>query len=167
MSVYQDAGESSAHTHPLEADANGRWPDVFVPYIDSYDVLVTSADDVQLTFTQEIPNPNPVDVTVTVPPEETVTTGMIHAELINTTKTGYVRLNGRTMGNGASGATERANADTEDLFAYLWNNLTNTIAPVSGGRGGSAAADYAANKTITLPDMRGRALVGLDDMGAS
>src|SRR5215475_2104070 len=165
MSVYQDSAESSAHSHPLLADSNGRWPDVFVPYITSYDVRVTTADNVQLTYSLEIPNPNPVDVTTTTPPEETVQTGMIHAEFVNTTKSGYVRLNGRTMGNAASGATERANADTSDLFTYLWNNLTDAIAPVSTGRGGSAAADYAANKTITLPNMRGKTFVGLDDMG--
>src|SRR6185369_3563254 len=38
---------------------------------------------------------------------------------------------------------------------------------VSGGRGASAAADWAANKTIALPDFRGRALAGLDDMGST
>lgn len=167
MSVYQDAGESAAHTHPVVADADGRWPDIFVPYTLSYDVRVTTADDVQLTFTQEIPNPDPVDLSVSAPSEQLVVTGMIHAELINGTKTSYVRLNGRTMGNAASGGTERANADTSALFTYLWNNLDNTAAPVSGGRGGSAAADFAANKTITLPDFRGALPIGLDDMGAA
>lgn len=38
-------------------------------------------------------------------------------------------------------------------YAYLWNNVSNTYAPVSGGRGLSAAADFAANKTITIPDL--------------
>lgn len=165
LTVFSDAGESSAYTQPVEADANGRWPDVFIPYITSYDVRVTTAEGVQLTYTLEIPNPDPVDVTVVIPAENQVQTGMIHGELINTTKTGYVRLNGRTMGNGASGGTERANADTSSLFSYLWNNLTDAIAPVSGGRGASAAADFAANKTITLPSMQGRLFAGLDDMG--
>jgi len=167
LSVYEDAGEASAHPHPVVADANGRWPAVFVPYIVSYDVRVTSAFDVQLTYTQEIPNPDPIDLTVTIGAEEKVQTGMIHAEMVNTTKSGYVRLNGRTMGNAASSGTERANADTSALFTYLWNNLTDAIAPVSGGRGGSAAADYAANKTITLVNWQGAVPIGLDDMGAS
>lgn len=83
----------------------------------------------------------------------------------NASQSGFVRLNGRTMGNGASGATERANADTADLFAHLYNNLSDAIAAVSAGRGANAAADYAANKTITLPDMRGATPVGLDTMG--
>jgi len=167
LTVFQDAGASAAHPHPLLADANGRWPDVFVPYILAYDVQVTDANNVQLTFTQNIPNPDPVDLTVTVDPLNTVQTGMIHAEFVNTTKTGYVRLNGRTIGSATSVATERANADTSTLFAYLWNNLTDAVAPVSSGRGGSAAVDFAANKTITLPDMRGTTMAGLDDMGST
>jgi hypothetical protein len=170
QTVYQDAGQASAHAFPVVADSNGRWPDVFVPYINTaagYDVRVTTSDGVQLSFSQNIPNPNPVDVSVTIPAENQVQTGMIHGELINSTKTGYVRLNGRTIGNAVSGGTERANADTSALFTYLWNNVTDALAPVSGGRGGSAAVDYAANKTITLPDMRGSIMSGLDDMGNS
>src|SRR6266566_315904 len=85
MSVFRDSGESSAHPNPVVADANGRWPDVFVPYILSYDVRVTTADNVQLTYTLQIPNPDPVDLTVTIPADERVQTGMIHAELVNST----------------------------------------------------------------------------------
>jgi len=86
---------------------------------------------------------------------------------IQGTRTGWVRANGRTMGSASSGATERANADTSALFAYLWNNFSNTICPVSTGRGANAAADFAANKTITLLDWRGYVPGGLDDMGNS
>lgn len=78
---------------------------------------------------------------------------------------GWVQLNGRTIGNGSSGATERANADTEALFSLLWDSMADAQAAVSGGRGASAAADYAANKTIALPDARGRAIFGNDTMG--
>lgn len=84
-----------------------------------------------------------------------------------TAPSGWVRCNGRTIGNASSGATERANADTSALYTLLWTAYDNTVCPVSGGRGASAAADYAANKTLGLPDLRGRALFGLDDMGNS
>lgn len=84
-----------------------------------------------------------------------------------TAPTGWVRANGRTIGNASSGASERANADTEDLFTVLWDSFTNAVCAVSSGRGASAAADYAANKTIALPDLRGRGFFGLDDMGNS
>lgn len=79
--------------------------------------------------------------------------------------TGFVRANGRTIGSVSSGATERANADTSALFVFLWTADPNLV--VSGGRGASGAADFAANKTIVLPDWRGRNLAGLDDMGNS
>jgi hypothetical protein len=86
---------------------------------------------------------------------------------VDATRSGWVRANARTIGSSSSGATERANADTETLFLFLWNNFSDTRAPVSGGRGGSAAADWAANKTIGTIDMRGRAAFGGDDMGNS
>lgn len=84
-----------------------------------------------------------------------------------TAPTGWVRANGRTIGNASSGAAERANADTSSLFSFLWTNYSDSVCAVSSGRGASAAADYAANKTIALPDLRGRAFFGLDDMGNS
>lgn len=80
-------------------------------------------------------------------------------------RTGWVRDNGRTIGNAVSGASERANADCQNLFVYLWTNKNNTECPVSGGRGGSALADFNAGKTIQLPDKRGFAPCGATDMG--
>jgi hypothetical protein len=68
----------------------------------------------------------------------------------------------RTIGNASSSATERANADTADLFTHIWDRLSDTLAPCPGGRGGSGAADFAANKRITLPDWRGAGLRGFD-----
>jgi len=94
-------------------------------------------------------------------------TGAMLQYLGTTAPNGWVRGNGRTIGNASSSATERANADTEDLFTFLWDNFADAQCAVSTGRGASAAADYAANKTITLPDLRGRAFFGLDDMGAA
>lgn len=82
-------------------------------------------------------------------------------------RTGWVRDNGRTIGSATSGATERANADCEALFAYLWNKYSDTFCPVSTGRGANAAADWAANKTIQLRDKRNCVPGGLDDMGNS
>jgi microcystin-dependent protein len=73
---------------------------------------------------------------------------------------GWLLLEGGTIGNGSSGGTARANADTENLFGYLWDSLTNSEAAVSGGRGANASADFAANKTITLPNFKGRSPLG-------
>ena len=79
--------------------------------------------------------------------------------------TGFVRCNGRTIGSSTSGASERANSDTQALYVNFWTADPNLA--VSGGRGATAAADYAANKTLALPDCRGRVVAGLDDLGNS
>ncbi len=94
-------------------------------------------------------------------------TGDMIFNAVGGARTGWVRANGLTIGSASSGGTERANADTVNLYTYLWNGFSNAICPVSGGRGGSAASDFAANKTITLLDYRGRSPFGVDDMGNS
>lgn len=71
---------------------------------------------------------------------------------------GWVKLDDGTIGSASSGATTRANADTEDLFKLLWNSVSDAYAPVPGGRGATADIDWNANKQITLPAMLGRAM---------
>lgn len=97
----------------------------------------------------------------------TLQTGMVFPYIGTTAPTGFVMLSGRTIGNAASGATERANADTVTLYTLIWNSMANTEAAVSTGRGANAAADFAANKTINLPDARGRTIYGKDNMGGT
>jgi hypothetical protein len=80
---------------------------------------------------------------------------------------GFVLAAGKTIGNAGSLATERANIDCLTLFTLLWSITANAQCPVSGGRGASAAADWAANKTLTLPDHRGRVAAGLDNLGGT
>lgn len=96
-----------------------------------------------------------------------IPTGQMSDFVGTTAPTGWVLASGLTLGNASSGATGRANADTEELFTLLWNSFANAELAVSTGRGASAAADYAANKTIVIPDLRGRVAVGKDDMGGS
>lgn len=88
--------------------------------------------------------------------------GEIRAEIANpasdSAPSGWVWMRDLTIGNAASGATERANADCEDLFERIWNTVSDTYAPVTPGRGASAAADWGANKTIQLCTTLGRAM---------
>src|SRR6185437_13436948 len=83
--------------------------------------------------------------------------------------TGWVILNGQTIGSATSGASQRANSDTQNLFVYLWTNCaspsSNNHCTVVGGLGASALADFQANKKLTLPDLRDRDLAGRDCMG--
>src|SRR5215813_3163171 len=171
MTVFQDSSEATPHTIPVMADGSGRWPAVFIPFTVAYDVKVTDGQGSQLYYHRNIANPNPVDVTTVTPAEERIQTGMMIFEFTSNTKSGYVRANGRSIGNVASNATERANADTSNLFTYVWNNIAAGVAPVfdSTGatvtRGPSAASDFSANRAIKLPDMRGAIAMGMDGMG--
>lgn len=85
-------------------------------------------------------------------------TGDVKATFKTVADAGWVWMNDGSIGSAVSGATTRANADTEALYTLLWNNVSDSWAPVSGGRGANAAADFAANKTLTLPRALGRAL---------
>lgn len=85
--------------------------------------------------------------------------GDVKATIRSTSPTGWLLLNGDSIGSAAS-AADQASDDYEDLFGYFWDSMADTEAAVSGGRGASAAADWAANKTLTMPDARGRAIIG-------
>ncbi len=86
---------------------------------------------------------------------------------------GYVSANGKTIGNGSSNGTDRANADTQFLFAYVWANCSNTQCqlynsagtPIS--RGANAAADFAANDAIAVWNMNGLGTMTADSQNGS
>jgi hypothetical protein len=162
--VYTTAALSTPHEHPVEADGDGRWPAVFLEF-GSYKQSLTTAGGMVLSTIDDIPNPEPFDSSFTLDTTTILNTGDIWCALKNGTRTGAVRLNGRTIGSAASGATERANADCADLYAYIWDNTADAQCPVATGRGATAAADFGANKAITLPSWRGAAPTGFDDMG--
>jgi hypothetical protein len=88
------------------------------------------------------------------------TTGDVKLTLKTTADSTWVLMDDGTIGSATSGATTRANADTADLYTLIWTNILDQWAPVTGGRGASAAADFAANKPLALPKTLGRALAG-------
>jgi hypothetical protein len=102
-----------------------------------------------------------------VDPSSIASTGDIKFRATTEILTGWVKLNGLTIGSATSGATGRANSDTQNLFVYLWNNCPNAHCAVIGGRGSSGLSDFSANKQIAVLDWRARTPVGLDDMGTS
>jgi hypothetical protein len=79
----------------------------------------------------------------------------------NGTTPSWLVCDGGTIGDVSSGATERANADMQALFSFLWTNSANaelhiqTSAGAPTTRGASAAADFGANKRMPIPDCRG------------
>lgn len=82
----------------------------------------------------------------------------------STAPTGYLSLNGDTIAKTSGGTVNGAQYST--LYAYLWNNTADAVSPVAGGRGANAAADFAANKTITLPDRRDYSPFGVSIAGS-
>lgn len=86
------------------------------------------------------------------------TTGDAKLTLKTTADAGWIMANDGTIGDASSGASTRANADCAALFALLWNNLPDAVAPVTGGRGASAVADWDAHKRIQVGTIVGRAL---------
>ena len=65
---------------------------------------------------------------------------------------GWLEYAEGSIGNAGSVANLLASVEAEPLFTNIWDLASDMFAPVSGGRGASAAIDFAANKTITLPE---------------
>jgi hypothetical protein len=89
----------------------------------------------------------------------TARTGDIRTSFISSAPQGWLMMNDTSIGNTGSGATTTG-AYTFQLYKTLWDGISNTYAPVSGGRGASSVADFLATKTLTMPLSLGRALAG-------
>jgi len=76
---------------------------------------------------------------------------------------GTLPMTGSTVAK-TSGGTYNSTVYSR-LYSYLWNNYSNSVAPVATGRGANAAADFAANKTITIPDYRDYTPLGVSGAG--
>jgi microcystin-dependent protein len=167
--VYRDYGLGVPLPNPVVADGIGSFPAVFLDDADGfYRQRITTAQGVLLSDVDGIPIISPTasgggDPVAPVDPDALMKTGDMMIRYGAEFRSGFVRHNGRSIGSAISGASERANADCQGLYEYLWN--INTAIVIEGGRGGSAAADWAANKPLVLPDARGRALIALDTMG--
>lgn len=88
--------------------------------------------------------------------------GDIRTSLSSSPPPGWLAMNDTTIGNTGSGATTgQTGAQFFALYKTIWDGVfNNTWAPVSGGYGATALADFLAGKTLTLPRSLGRALAG-------
>jgi len=161
---YRDSSLTTEHPNPIVADAAGRLPLIYLED-GFYRQRLTTASGVVVFDDDGIPvvSTTAGGTGTSVDPNSTMKTRDIKIRFDDQPIDGYVRLNGRTIGSVASGATERANADTQSLYEELWGY--STVA-VSGGKGASGPADFTANKALVLPDCAGRGIFGMDDMGA-
>lgn len=80
--------------------------------------------------------------------------------LSSTPPVGKFLINGDSIGSATSGGTHAA-AIYANLYAYWWNNVSDTYAPVTTGRGISAAADFAADKKLTMPNWADKSPYGI------
>jgi len=165
QNAYQDSALTLPWPNPLTLDEGGNIPQLFfddgaikIRLTNAAGVIQLVADNIQV-----IGSSSGGGGGGTVDPTTVMQTGFLAPYYGVGIRSGFVRCNGRTIGSSSSGATERANLDTQALFEYLWNTDSNLT--VSTGRGASSSADWIANKTIALPEGRGRSLTGLDDMG--
>lgn len=170
--VYQDYGLGTAHPNPVQANGYGVFPPVFLDEEDEfYRQRITTSAGVLIPGTDvgtlPIIGPSGGGGGSEVPVDENalLKTGDVIWLDQSGARAGFVRDNGRSIGSATSGASERANADCEALYLFLYATYSDTVCPVTGGRGANAAADWAANKPIGLPDKRGYVPGGLDDMG--
>jgi microcystin-dependent protein len=102
-----------------------------------------------------------------------VPVGVILPYPSTTVPPGWLLCAGKTIGDSSSGGTARANDDTQSLFEFLWNNIANNELSIqnsdgsAGTRGANAAEDFNVHKRLPLPDLRGRVIIGADNMGGS
>jgi len=164
---YQDINLINVAPNPMQADATGRLPLFYV----ADGVYRVRLVDYNGHLIYDYPQVASIGASTSggggtsVDPTTIFQTGDTIWVEVSGARTGWVRDNGGTIGSATSGASERANADCQNLFLFLWNNFSDTLCPVLTGRGVSAAADWAANKQITLPDKTGCVAGGLDNMG--
>jgi microcystin-dependent protein len=99
---------------------------------------------------------------------ETVPTGFVADMLSTTAPEGWLPCFGETIGNTGSGANY-AGDDQEELFEELWGVDTLSIFNSDGSgstRGADPETDWAANKRLALPDIRGRVEIGQDTVSS-
>ncbi|RTL52894.1 MAG: hypothetical protein EKK40_07025 [Bradyrhizobiaceae bacterium] len=170
QNAYQDVGLTIPHPNPITLDAAGRIPPFYLAD-GSIKVRLTDANGVEQVVADNLlvvgPSSGGGGGGGGVDPTTVFQTGDVMWLDVQGTRSGWVRENGRTLGNATSGATERANSDVQALFVWLWGKYSDTLCPVSTGRGGDGLSDFNAGKTIQLLDKRGNSIGGLDDMGNS
>src|SRR5580765_408111 len=170
QSAFQDIALTIPYPNPVVLDASGRVP-MFYLADGNIKIRLTNKSGVTVIAADNLLVIGPssgggggggVDATTVM------TTGDIKSRFGTGPLSGFVRCNGNTIGNAVSGATEFAHADCQPLFEYLWS--TTVLGVFSGttpARGATANGDWLANKRIALPDLRGRVIAGMDDMGAT
>jgi len=139
QNAFLDSALTLPHPNPITLAADGRVPQFYladgqikIRLATAAGVTIVAADNLLVIGPSSGAGSPP-----SVDPTTVIATGDVKSKYGTGVLTGFVRLNGRTIGSATSGGTERANTDTQALFEYLWTADPNLA--VSGGRGASAA----------------------------
>jgi hypothetical protein len=176
LTVYADALLATPHPVPVLTTGSGRVPPVWIGEIpapgyrmrafNQYSELVEDIDNLPGAVAPATGGGG--GGTDTTDPTQLLVTGDIITAFSNATpRSGAVRCNGGSIGSASSTANERANIDCHALFVWLWGQDIYGTLSVLPSRGGSAEGDWSSNKTISVPDLRCAALVGMDGMGST
>lgn len=167
QNIYSDFGLTQTLANPISCDQAGRLPMFWIADGLIHVRLTTSSGTPIVDTTMQVlgPSSGGGGGGSTVDPTTIMATGDLKARYGTGPLSGFVRANGLTIGNASSGASERANADTQALFVFLCGVDANLV--MTPARSGNCLNDYNANKQLATPDWRGRALAFLDDMGNS
>lgn len=96
------------------------------------------------------------------------TTGDVKYTFNTVAPVGWLKITASgTIGNAASTGSLLASATASALFIMLYDNCSDGLAPVSGGRTGNALNDFNAGKNIRVPDLVGRVPVAAGSATAS
>ncbi|WP_157080669.1 hypothetical protein [Methylobacterium variabile] len=150
------------HPFPVRTDGSGRFPPMWTG-VGNYDIRITDADGAVMAEIVGLQgDPTPTGGGTTLEPLRQIPTGAVLAIHSAGRRAGWVRANGATIGSAASAGVERADDDCYALFLLLWDDPRRVVA---GGRGQAAQDDWDAAKTIELPDLQGRFVMGALNMG--
>jgi hypothetical protein len=164
--IWTNSGASIAATNPVIADGDGVIPPTWVSGTGDYRIVIYTSANVLIRSIEGLKGAAPETTAVVGASTYSLTTGDTKWNFDAAELSGFVKLNGLDIGNLASGA-HYSDDNLLALFSYVWDKLSNALAPVSGGRGASAAADFTASKRLSLPDMRFRFPIGSSTMGTS
>ena len=181
--VFKDPKGQAAHPRPILTDAQGRVPPIYVGS-GIYRVRILNPNNTPFEDIDGILGYQPPDGSGGEPPAPSgspLKTGDVIWSYVTDRRPGWVLCNGQTIGQETSGATniaagvpyvdgkEQPTDSTFFLYRFLWEadkSLPVYSAGVEVQRGATAASDWNSNRTLGVPDLRGRTVFGLDDMSA-
>jgi hypothetical protein len=165
---FQDTALTIAHSNPIVLDASGRVPMFYVSdgfikirLTDKNGVVIIAADQLLVIGPSSGGSTGGSTGDVT----RQFDTGDIKARYDDKSINGWVRCNGNTIGNAGASEPNGNGESAKALYLYLYTFPSIKLAD-GAVKTGNALTDFGNNLKIVLPDLRGRTIAGLDDMGA-